>query len=55
MNKTSQFIFPLSDYEKYQKHQVLPEGCGTSAMREENSCNQEQSGLSRVSSVNFLE
>lgn len=38
-NKTLQFIFMLSDYEKYQKPQVLPEGCGASAMHEGTSCN----------------
>lgn len=39
-NKILQFIFLLSDNEKYQKPQVLPEGCGASAMHEKNSCNQ---------------
>ncbi|XP_004401596.1 PREDICTED: calmodulin-A-like [Odobenus rosmarus divergens] len=31
----------LTDYEKSWKPQVLPEGCGASAMHEENSCKQE--------------
>lgn len=55
-NKNLQFIFLLSDNEKYQKPQVLPEGCGASAMHEKNSCNQvlESGQASLILSYSFL-